>query len=284
MIRVAYQGAPGAYSEECAGALFPVAELVPIRTFAEVFAALEGANVDAAVLPVENTLAGAVVDVYDLLRQHRALTITAEAILPVRHCLVAVPGARLEDVRVARSHPQALAQVEPWLREHGIEAEVAYDTAGAAAEIAAKGDRRVAAVASRRAAEHRSLAVLAEDLAPADQNFTRFFALTRRDDDVTPRTIPAERRDGPPKTSLVFAVHDAPGALVRALQPFATAGVNLAKIESRPSKAQPWDYVFYLDLHGDPATSPTQETLALLRLTVAWVEVLGTYPMASGAL
>ncbi len=283
-LKVAYQGAPGAYSEECADALFPVAELVPIRTFREVFAALEGSNVDAAVLPVENSLAGAVVDVYDLLNQHRVLTISAEAILPVRHCLVAVPGARLEDVRVARSHPQALAQVEPWLRAHGIEPEVAYDTAGAAAEIAARRDPRVAAVASRRAAEHRSLAILAEDLAPPDQNFTRFFALTRRDDTATSAAIPAARRGGPPKTSLVFAVRDAPGALVRALQPFATAGVNLAKIESRPSRAQPWDYVFYLDLHGDPDDSPTKEALALLRLTAAWVEVLGTYPMADGTL
>ncbi len=283
-LNVAYQGAPGAYSEECADALFPVAELVPIRTFPEVFTALERSNVDAAVVPVENSLAGAVVDVYDLLRQHRALTISAEAILPIRHCLVAVQGAKLEDVRVARSHPQALAQVDPWLRAHGIEPEVAYDTAGAAAEVAARRDPHVAAVASRRAAEHRSLAILAEDLSPADQNFTRFFALTRRDDRATSEAIPPGRRDGSPKTSLVFAVRDQPGTLVRALQPFATAGVNLAKIESRPSRAAPWDYVFYLDLHGDPATSPTREALALLKLTAAWVEILGTYPMANGPL
>lgn len=282
--RVGYQGAPGAYSEECADALFPVAELVPIRTFPEVFAALEGGNIDAAVVPVENTLAGAVVDVYDLLRQHRELSIAAEAILPVRHCLVAIPGTKLEDVRVARSHSQALMQVEPWLRAHGIDAEIAYDTAGAAAEVASGRDRRVAAVASRRAAEHRGLAILAEDLAPPDQNFTRFFALTNRDDRSTSQAIPAKLRSGPPKTSLVFAVHDAPGALVRALQPFATAGVNLAKIESRPSRAQPWDYCFYVDLHGDPETSPTKEAVALLRLTAAWVEILGTYPMANGRL
>jgi len=279
-LRVAYQGAPGAYSEETAARLFPDATLCPERAFADVFAALEEKCVEAAVLPVENSIAGAVVDVYDLLRQHRTLAIAAEAILPVRHCLLAVPGARLEDVRVARSHPQALAQVEAWLRAHHIEAEVAYDTAGAAGEVAARADPSIAAVASRRAGERNGLVVVAEDLATDVQNYTRFFALTRRDDDAAARAIAPALRTGPAKTSLVFAVRDRPGALVLSLQPFAAAGVNLAKIESRPSHAAPWDYVFYLDLHGDPETSPTKEALAILHRTAAWVELLGTYPMA----
>src|SRR2546428_4759795 len=168
------------------------------------------------------------------------------------------------------------------MRRQGVEPDVAYVAAGAAAEVALRRDPRVAAVASRRAAEHRSLAILAEDLAPPDRNFTRFFALTRRDDPTTRAAVPAALRSGSPKTSLVFAVHDQAGALVRALQPFATAGVNLAKIESRPSRAQPWDYCFYVDLHGDPDVSPTREAVALLRLTAAWVEILGTYPMEIG--
>ena len=283
-LRVAYQGAPGAYSEETASRLFPDAELVAQRAFADVFEALEGACVEAAVLPVENSIAGAVVDVYDLLRQHRSLTIAAEAILRVRHCLVAIPGARIEDVRAARSHPQALAQCEPWLRAHGIEPAVAYDTAGAAAEVAAARDLAIAAVASRAAADRNGLAVLAEDIAAGDENYTRFFALVRRDDGALRNSIPPALRSGRSKTSLVFAVKDRPGALVLALQPFAAAGINLAKIESRPSRAAPWDYVFYLDLHGDPAESPTAEALAILRRTAAWVELLGTYPMANGAL
>ena len=283
-LRVAYQGAPGAYSEETASRLFPDAELVAQRAFADVFEALEGACVEAAVLPVENSIAGAVVDVYDLLRQHRSLTIAAEAILRVRHCLVAIPGARIEDVRAARSHPQALAQCEPWLRAHGIEPAVAYDTAGAAAEVAAARDLAIAAVASRAAADRNGLAVLAEDIAAGDENYTRFFALVRRDDGALRNSIPPALRSGPSKTSLVFAVKDRPGALVLALQPFAAAGINLAKIESRPSRAAPWDYVFYLDLHGDPAESPTADALAILRRTAAWVELLGTYPMANGAL
>ena len=283
-LRVAYQGAPGAYSEETAARLFPDAELVPRRSFADVFAALEKTCVEAAVVPVENSIAGAVVDVYDLLRQHRSLTIAAEAILRVRHCLLAVPEARLTEIRVARSHPQALAQVEPWLRAHGIEPEVAYDTAGAAAEVASRGDRAVAAVASRRAAERNGLAVLAEDIAAGDENYTRFFGLVRRDDGSPRDAIPPALRSGQAKTSLVLAVKDRPGALVLALQPFAAAGVNLAKIESRPSRQAAWEYCFYVDLHGDPAESPTREALAILRRTAAWVELLGTYPMANGPL
>src|SRR5947208_1902471 len=131
-VNVAYQGLAGAFSEAAAAALFPGATLVPRPTFAEVFAALEGSEVDATVVPVENTHAGSVVDVYDLLRQHSGAKVIAELILRVRHCLLGVPGAQLEGVQVARSHPQALAQVEDFLRARRIRPEVAFDTAGAA--------------------------------------------------------------------------------------------------------------------------------------------------------
>lgn len=280
-IKVAYQGAPGAYSEECAASLFPAAELCPQRTFAEVFVSLEERRVDAAVLPVENTHAGAVVDVYDLLRQHEALTIAAESILRVRHCLLGLPGARFEEVRVARSHPQALAQCEPWLRERGIESQVAFDTAGAAAEVAALRDSSVAAIASRRAGKALGLAVLAEGIEAMPDNYTRFFALRRREYFGPLAAIAPEQLAGSPKTSIVFAVRDVPGALVRALQPFAAAGVNLAKIESRPSRVTPFDYVFYLDFQGDADVSPAKEAMEILRRACTWVQVLGTYPMAA---
>jgi prephenate dehydratase len=283
-MKVAYQGAPGAYSEETARYLFPGVALVPQRAFADVFEGVEAHAVDAAVLPVENSIAGPVVDVYDLLLRHRGVAIAAEAILRIRHCLVAPAGATLADIRVARSHPQALAQVEPWLRAHDIRPEVAFDTAGAAQEIATRGDRGVAAIASRRAAESLGLVVLADEIAAESENYTRFFAVTRRDDRKPIAAIAAERRTGKPKTSLAFAVKDAPGALVLALQPFATSGINLSKIESRPSRVTPWDYVFYLDFEGDAAAPPASDALAILKRTAAWVEVLGTYPMANGAL
>lgn len=281
-MKVAYQGAPGAFSESATRALFPGAQPDPRETFAGVFEALDRGEVTAAVVPVENSFAGAVVDVYDLLRHHRSLRIVAEATLRVRHHLLGVRGARLDQVRTARSHPQALAQVEPFLRERGIRAEVAFDTAGAAGEVADRGDPTVAAVASRAAAERYGLDVLAESIESAADNMTRFFALAA-DAGVAER-IPRALRAGPPKTSLAYASANLPGALVRSLQPFATAGLQLTKIESRPSREAAWEYVFYLDFEGDPNVSPAKEALALMRTSCAWLQVLGTYPAATTVL
>jgi prephenate dehydratase len=283
-MKVAYQGVPGAFSEAAAAALFPDAEPAPCETFADAFLALESAAVGAAVVPVENSQAGAVVDVYDLLRRHRGARIVAEAMLRVRHHLLGVPGARIDDVRVARSHPQALAQVAEWLRARAIRPVVAFDTAGAAAEVAQLRDGSVAAVASARAAERYGLAILARSIETAADNMTRFFALSRTDDASIVERIPRELRAGKVKTSLAYATANVPGALVRSLQPFATADVQLTKIESRPSREQAWEYVFYLDFEGDPAVSPAAEALALMRTSCAWVHVLGTYPAATTVL
>jgi prephenate dehydratase len=283
-MRIAYQGAPGAFSEAAVAALFPSDEAVPRDTFADVFEALESGDVQGAVVPVENSQAGSVVDVYDLLRRHRGARIVAEAMLRVRHNLLGVPGALIEGVRVARSHPQALAQVEEFLRERSIRPVVAFDTAGAAAEVAQMRDASIAAVASVRAAERYGLVVLARSIETAPDNMTRFFALAREGDAEAARRIPSGLRSGPPKTSVAYAAANVPGSLVRSLQPFATAGIQLTKIESRPSRAQPWDYVFYLDFDGDPTVSPATEALALMRTSCAWIHVLGTYPAASTVL
>jgi prephenate dehydratase len=281
---VAYQGLAGAFSEAAAAALFPEESLLARRTFADVFAALEQADVDAAVVPVENTHAGSVADVYDLLRTHPSAHVVAEVVLRIRHCLLGVRGASLDEVRVARSHPQALAQAEEWLRAKGIQPEVAYDTAGAAMEVAAAGDRAVAAVASRRAARRYGLDVLAEGIETSAENFTRFFALARDGDEAVIRRIARTLRTGPAKTSLVYTAKNVPGALSRSIQPFATAGLQLTKIESRPSRAAPWDYVFYLDFEGDPETTPGREALALMRTCCEWIQILGTYPAATTVL
>jgi len=284
LTRIAYQGLAGAFSEAAAGALFPGASLLPRRTFAEVFAALEAHEVDAAVVPVENTHAGSVADVYDLLRQHSGAKVVAELIVRVRHCLLGVRGSRLENIRVARSHPQALAQVEDFLRLHGIQPEVAFDTAGAAAEVADAKDPAVAAVASRRAAERYGLDVLEDSIETSTDNFTRFFAVASEADREIADRIPAVLRKGPTKTSLVYKTANLPGALVRSLQPFATAWLQLSKIESRPSRAAPWDYVFYLDFEGDPTAWPAKEALALMRTCCEWIQPLGTYHAATEVL
>jgi len=281
---IAYQGLAGAFSEAAAAALFPGASLLPRRTFAEVFAALEAHEADAAVVPVENTHAGSVADVYDLLRQHSRAKVVAEIIVRVRHCLLGVRGSRIEDIRVARSHPQALAQVEDFLREHRIRPEVAFDTAGAAAEVAESADPTVAAVASRRAAERYGLDVLEESIETSSDNFTRFFAVAAEAGRDVADRIPAALRKGPTKTSLVYKTANLPGALVRSLQPFATAWIQLSKIESRPSRAAPWDYVFYLDFEGDPTAWPAKEALALMRTCCEWIQQLGTYQAATEVL
>ena len=281
---IAYQGLAGAFSEAAAAALFPGASLLPRRTFAEVFAALEAHEADAAVVPVENTHAGSVADVYDLLRQHSGAKVVAEIIVRVRHCLLGVRGSRIEDIRIARSHPQALAQVEDFLREHRIRPEVAFDTAGAAAEVAEAGDATAAAVASRRAAERYGLDVLEESIETSSDNFTRFFAVAAEAGRDVADRIPAALRKGPTKTSLVYKTANLPGALVRSLQPFATAWIQLSKIESRPSRAAPWDYVFYLDFEGDPTAWPAKEALALMRTCCEWIQQLGTYQAATEVL
>jgi len=278
---VAYQGVAGAFSEAAAAALFPSTQLLACRTFAEVFAALEASRVDAAVVPVENTHAGAVADVYDLLREHRGAIVVAEAIVRVRHSLLAIHGASLDGIKVARSHPQALAQSDEFLRAHRIQPEGAYDTAGAALEVAQRNDPTVAAIASARAAERYDLVVLAKGIETSADNYTRFFALARRGDGAASRRVASEHLAGPTKTSIVYTTKNVPGALTRSLQPFATAGLQLTKIESRPSRAAPWDYVFYLDFEGDPSESPGREALALLRTCCEWIEVLGTYPAAT---
>jgi prephenate dehydratase len=209
------------------------------------------------------------------LREHGDTVVLAEHVMRIRHCLLGVRGARLDEVRVARSHPVALAQVDEYLRAHGVAAEVAYDTAGAAEELARSGDRSVAAVAGKGAAATYGLDVLAEGIETLPHNYTRFFAVARRDDGEVARSLAP--LSGPTKTSIVYVTKNVPGALVRSLQPFATAGIQLTKIESRPSRAAAWDYVFYLDFEGDPAQSPAREALALMRTCCEWITVLGTY-------
>ena len=283
-MRVAYQGIPGAFSEAAALSLFRSCEPVAHETFADAFASLGAGAVAAAVVPVENSEAGAVADVYDLLARHRPVRIVAEALLRVRHHLLGLPGSSAEGVRSARSHPQALAQVGSYLRERSIRPVVSFDTAGAAAEVAELGDPSVAAVASARAAERYGLVVLARSIETAADNMTRFFALARAGDETVGEGIAPALRSGPSKTSLAYATANVPGALVRSLEPFATAGIQLTKIESRPSRAAPWEYVFYLDFAGDPAVSPATEALALMRTCCDWVHVLGTYPAATTVL
>lgn len=273
-VRVAFQGEPGAFSEEAVERVFDEAESRPCATFEDVFEAVEGGAVDRAVVPIENAVFGSVRVNYDNLRTH-AVTIVGELQLRIRHCLMAPEGASLEGLSVVRSHQQALGQCRDWLRRHVPQAtpEATPDTAGAAREVAAAGDPEVAAVASRRAAERYGLTLLAEGLEDDAQNFTRFLVLAPEGDDAD------QIGTGSPKTSLAFVLQEnVPGALFKSLAVFALRELDLLKIESRPLVGHPGRYRFYLDVDGDGASEAVGRALDHLREITMELQVLGSYP------
>ena len=266
--RVAFQGERGAYSEMAArAALGSEIEPVPCRTFDDVFASVETGECDLGLVPIENSLAGSIHRNYDLLLRH-ALHIVGETQLRIEHCLIANPGVELSEIRVVRSHPQALAQCEHHLAEMGVTAEAAYDTAGSVRDLRDSGARDVAALASRLAAEIYGMVVLKEGMEDDRQNYTRFLVLAREPVDPS----------GESKTSIVFALRNSPGVLFRALACFALRDIDLTKIESRPIPGSRWEYRFYLDFIGSQHGGAGERALAHLAEMATELRVLGTYP------
>lgn len=267
VLRVAYQGDPGAFSEQAALAAFAGGEPAPLQTLDDVFRALASGQVDAAVAAVENSQAGSIHRTYDLLRQHDVFVV-GEVLVDVDHCLLALPGETLASIRRVHSHPSALEQCDAFLAQHGYELVAHADTAGSARMVAERKLRGEAAVASRRAGELYGLAPLAEAIQTVKENRTRFVALRRE---------PAPRAGGPQKTSVVFATPHRAGALYEALGCFARRGVNLLKLESRPSRGRPFEYVFYVDVEGHREDAPVREALAELASHASFAKVLGSY-------
>lgn len=276
-VRVAYQGEPGAFSEEALEHVFDDADPHPCATFEDVFEAVAGGTVDRAVVPLENAVFGSVRVNYDNLRTYD-VTIVGELELRIRHCLMAPGGASLDRLSVVRSHQQALGQCRDWLRAHVPQAtpEATPDTAGAAREVAATGDPTVGAVASHRAASEYGLTLLAEGLEDNAQNFTRFLVLAPEDEAASPIG------SGPPKTSLAFVLQEnVPGALFKSLAVFALRELDLLKIESRPLVGHPGRYRFYLDVDGDVTSEAVARALDHLREITMELQVLGTYPQGT---
>jgi prephenate dehydratase len=265
---VAFQGERGAYSEMAALAALGEGIIpVPNRSFDEVFESVESGKTDLGLVPIENSLAGSIHRNYDLLLRH-SLYIIGETQLRIAHCLIANPGVALDEIKIVRSHPQALAQCEHHLTEMGLVAEAAYDTAGSVRDLKESGERDVAALASRLASEVYEMNILREEMEDDRLNFTRFLVLSR-----TP-VVP----EGESKTSIVFALNNEPGGLFRAMACFALRDIDLTKIESRPIPGSPWEYRFYLDFVGDGSNGPSKKALDHLAERAAELRILGTYP------
>jgi prephenate dehydratase len=264
-VRLAYQGEPGAYSEAAAlqyGG--PQAETLPCKTFEDVFDAVSRKKATHGVVPLENSIGGTIHRNYDLLLDHD-LTISGEVELDVVHCLQALPGTKIGDVKVVYSHPQALAQCERYLKDLGASVEAVYDTAGGAKLVSEKRLAGAAALASRRAAEVFGLEVLQEAVQDYEFNITRFA--------IIGGAPPADAN----KTTIVFALPSTPGALFKALSVFALRDINLTKLESRPMRGRPWEYLFYVEVDAPRSDLGCARALTHLAEFARWTRVLGTY-------
>jgi len=272
---VAFQGEPGAYSDLAAREYFGEGiTTLPCHSFEDVFEAASGSSgvtCTHGLLPIENSLAGSIHRNYDLLLRNN-LYIVGEYHLRVSHCLLALPGVKLEEVRSAHSHPQALAQCEANLNRLGLERVVEADTAGSARLLRENGDRSSAALASRRAAEVYQLNILAENMEDNPANYTRFLALAGKPLEVE------EPENGDYKTSIVFSLNNKPGALFKALSVFALRDIDLTKIESRPIAGKPWEYLFYIDFAGHAQARVCERALDHLKELAPFLRLLGTYP------
>lgn len=274
--RAAYQGERGAFSEQAAHKLLGVKiETRACRTFEEMFEAVSRSQADCAIAPIENSLAGSVHKNYDLLTAS-SLVIVGEASLRIIHNLIAPEGVAFEQVKRVYSHPVALAQCERFLRDNPqMEVVPAYDTAGSVKMIIESDRKDEAAIASSSAAEVYGARILRPGIEDDAKNFTRFLLLARPGD---ARSIRIREVTGRRKTSIVFRISNRPGALFRALEPFASHDINIAKIESRPIEGRPWEYSFYLDLVGDAAEPRIERALAHLSEMAESIRVLGSYP------
>jgi prephenate dehydratase len=266
-MRIAYQGEPGAFSEAAARRIDADAQLVPYRSFEEVFDSVEQGPAGYGVLPIENSIGGSIHRNYDLLLEHQ-IPIVGEVELPVIHHLLALPGASLERLKRVYSHPQGLAQCERFLRTlKGVDVIATYDTAGSAKMVADAGSTEAAAIASARAGEVFGLISLAASIQDFDDNLTRFIVIGRR----------PIRNEVADKTTIVFTVPNEPGALFKALSVFALRGVDLTKLESRPIPGRPWEYLFYADLAAARDNLTCARALGHLAEFAPTLRTLGSY-------
>jgi len=270
---IAYAGEPGAFAEDAVLVAFGDVERQPVGSFRAVFDAVASGDAAAGIVPIENVIHGTVRENYDLLIEYE-LAIAGEIVVPVRLCLAALPGQRLEDIERVYSHIQALGQAEAFLRARPWQLLSTYNTAGAGKAIVETGEKAAAAVLSPRAAGLFGLEILADDIGDLPDNRTRFLVLARPGTGVLPLVDPPPDR----RTTIVVAVRNEPGTLLAVLRVVAAHGLNMRKLESRPSRERAWEYVFWIDLDGDIAEPAMAAALEEVRGVTTMTRVLGSYP------
>jgi len=271
-MRIAIQGEPGSFSHEAALGLVAEGVIVPCALSADVFKELVEESVDAAVIPIENSLAGSVLEHFDLLLQHN-VKVVGESLLRIRHNLIAISGATIGDIDRVFSHPVALAQCRRFLAEHPkMESYAFYDTAGSVKQLVELRDKHAGAIASEAAAHYYGAEILRSGIEDNPENYTRFFLVRRTADAISP----ADSN----KISIAFSVENRPGSLVAALNELSAIPTNLTKIESRPVHGKPWEYVFYVDCQLRSIEEGTK-AIEALRPHCAMVKELGTYREAT---
>lgn len=268
-LKVAYQGVPGAYSHIAAQNVYPDSEYVACETFAEAMNRVQSGEVDFAVIPVENSTAGRVSDVHFLLPK-TGLSIVGEYFLPIHHQLLALKGAKLQDIKTAMSHPQALVQSAEFLAAHGIVPEARIDTAKSCEFVLEYNDKSKAAIASVLAGKIYGLEVVAENIETMKNNTTRFLLMSRE-------AIVPEYDGEAFMTSFIFKARNIPAALYKALGGFATNGINLTKIESYLEKGSFVSAQFYVEVEAHPAQKSFQNAMEELKFFAENIHMLGTY-------
>jgi chorismate mutase/prephenate dehydratase len=270
-VKVAFQGEIGAYSESAVYSYFNASvQVKPCRNLSDVFESVEKGETFYGVVPIENSIEGSVNQTYDLFFTHD-LKVCGETIIKIVHCLITNPKTSLNSIKVVYSHPQALAQSRSFLESLGCDLIPTYDTAGSVKMMKEKKLMDAGAVASERAAKIYGMKVFAKGIADNPNNYTRFFVISKVDSPLS----------GKDKTSIIFSLKDRPGALYYALEEFAVRDINLAKIESRPTKQEPWEYNFYLDFEGHRTEERCQEALKAIEKKSTFLKILGSYPRAA---
>lgn len=270
---VGFQGEIGAYSEKAINLYFSKANSKAYKTFSDLFDALENEQIELAILPIENSIEGSVTESYELLLKSK-VTVVGEINVKIEHCLISHHDTSKDDIDVIYSHTQALGQCKAYLKNSGCDAVTTYDTAGSVKMIKEKNMKRAAAIASKDTAKLYNMSVIEENIQDHEDNFTRFFCLSK---------IPT-KSTGNDKTSIVFSAGDVAGSLYKALKEFADGDINLTKLESRLTRKKAWEYNFYLDFEGHIDDENCKKAIQELVNLGSLVKILGSYPRSNDKL